>query len=192
MCLILKPLSPNAALKHHFTSLKTFLISLLAGLDINWLDLLARSARQFLGYLPPPPPRQFFTCPTCHWHAVYVLLWQSLKFKMLQIEAIAEGPLSVLFYLPPPEIGCPGQSGDCRALAYNQGYLLQPRVLERKFAWNWFTNTWQFSIIFKPIKSSSSTVKVENFGSNSRLVLDEDEYVEFRLERVLKRWIIFI
>ena len=31
---------------------------------------------------------------------------------MLQIEAIAQGPLSVIFYLPPPEIGCPGQSGN--------------------------------------------------------------------------------
>ena len=28
--------------------------------------------------------------------------------------------------------------------------FLQPRVLERKFPWNWFTNTWQFSLIFKP------------------------------------------
>ena len=27
---------------------------------------------------------------------------------------------------------------------------LQQRVLERKFPWNWFTNTWQFSLIFKP------------------------------------------
>ena len=26
----------------------------------------------------------------------------------------------------------------------------QLRVLERKFPWNWFTNTWQFSLIFKP------------------------------------------
>ena len=28
--------------------------------------------------------------------------------------------------------------------------FLQPRVLERKFPWNWFTNTWQFILIFKP------------------------------------------
>ena len=28
--------------------------------------------------------------------------------------------------------------------------FLQPRVLEWKFPWNWFTNTWQFSLIFKP------------------------------------------
>ena len=28
--------------------------------------------------------------------------------------------------------------------------LLQPRVLEWKIPWNWFTNTWQFSLIFKP------------------------------------------
>ena len=28
--------------------------------------------------------------------------------------------------------------------------FLQPRVLERIFPWDWFTNTWQFSLIFKP------------------------------------------
>ena len=28
--------------------------------------------------------------------------------------------------------------------------FLQPRVLERKFPWDWSTNTWQFSSIFKP------------------------------------------
>ena len=28
--------------------------------------------------------------------------------------------------------------------------VLHPRVLERKFPWNWFTNTWQFSLFFKP------------------------------------------
>ena len=28
--------------------------------------------------------------------------------------------------------------------------FLQPRVLERKFPWDWSTNTWQFSLIFKP------------------------------------------
>ena len=28
--------------------------------------------------------------------------------------------------------------------------FLKQRVLERKFPWNWFTNTWQFSLIFKP------------------------------------------
>ena len=28
--------------------------------------------------------------------------------------------------------------------------FLQLRVLEELFPWNWFTNTWQFSLIFKP------------------------------------------
>ena len=28
--------------------------------------------------------------------------------------------------------------------------FLQLRVLERKFSWNWFPNTWHFSLIFKP------------------------------------------
>ena len=28
--------------------------------------------------------------------------------------------------------------------------FLQPRVIERKFPWNWFTNTWHFFSIFKP------------------------------------------
>ena len=27
---------------------------------------------------------------------------------------------------------------------------LQQMVLERKFTWNWFTNIWKFSLIFKP------------------------------------------
>ena len=30
--------------------------------------------------------------------------------------------------------------------------FLQPRVLEWKFPWNWFPNTWQFSLIFKPFQ----------------------------------------
>ena len=28
--------------------------------------------------------------------------------------------------------------------------FLRQEVSERNFSWNWFTNTWQFSIIFKP------------------------------------------
>ena len=41
---------------------------------------------------------------------------------MLQVEAIARGPLSVRFHLPRPEISCPGQSGNrrCRALVDQQ------------------------------------------------------------------------
>ena len=27
--------------------------------------------------------------------------------------------------------------------------FLQPRVLKRKFPWNWFTDTWQFSLLFE-------------------------------------------
>ena len=30
--------------------------------------------------------------------------------------------------------------------------FLQPRVLERKCPCNWFTNTWQFSLLFKPLQ----------------------------------------
>ena len=28
--------------------------------------------------------------------------------------------------------------------------FLQPKVLKQKFSWNWFTNTLQFSLLFKP------------------------------------------
>ena len=28
--------------------------------------------------------------------------------------------------------------------------FLQLGVLEQKFPWNWFTNTWQFSLLYKP------------------------------------------
>ena len=39
--------------------------------------------------------------------------------------------------------------------------FLKQRVLEQKFLWNWFTNTWQFSLILNHIKSSSSTTSRE-------------------------------
>ena len=37
--------------------------------------------------------------------------------------------------------------------------FLQLRVLERKFPWNWFNNTWQFSLIFKPHQESLSDIQ---------------------------------
>ena len=55
--------------------------------------------------------------------------------------------------------------------------LLQQRVLERKFPWNSFTNTWQFSLIFHPHQ-------IIFIYYNSRLVVDEDDNGKFRLERV--------
>ena len=39
--------------------------------------------------------------------------------------------------------------------------FLQLTVLEGKFPWNYFTNTWQFSLIFHPHQSSSSTTSRE-------------------------------
>ena len=62
--------------------------------------------------------------------------------------------------------------------------FLQQRVLEREFPWNWFTNTWQFSSIFKPHEKHLHPLQVENCDSNSRLVVDEDDNGKLRLERV--------
>ena len=39
--------------------------------------------------------------------------------------------------------------------------FLQPRVLERKFPWNWLNKTWQFPLILNYIESSSSTTSRE-------------------------------
>ena len=40
---------------------------------------------------------------------------------------------------------------------------------------------------FPPTSNHLHTLQVENFDSNSRLVVDEDDNGKFRLERVLKR-----
>ena len=39
--------------------------------------------------------------------------------------------------------------------------FLQPTLFEWKFPWNWFTNTWQFSLFLNHIKSSLSTTSRE-------------------------------
>ena len=57
--------------------------------------------------------------------------------------------------------------------------FLQEKVLGRKFTWNWFINTWQFSLIFK-----AHPLQVVNCDNNSRLVGDEDDDGKLRLERV--------
>ena len=62
--------------------------------------------------------------------------------------------------------------------------FLQPRFLEWKFLWNWFTNTWQFSLIFRPHQIIFIHYKSGNCDSNSRLVLGEDDHGKFRLKRV--------
>ena len=56
--------------------------------------------------------------------------------------------------------------------------FIQQKVLERKFQWNWFTNTRQFSLIFKPRQI------IFIHYNNSRLVVDENDNGKFRLERV--------
>ena len=58
--------------------------------------------------------------------------------------------------------------------------FLQPRVLEWKFSWNCFTNAWLFSLFFKP----HQIIFIHYKSSNSQLVVDEDDYGKFRLERV--------
>ena len=45
----------------------------------------------------------------------------------------------------------------------------------------WFTNTWEFSLIFK---THLYPLQVENYDSNLRFVADEDDNGKFRLERV--------
>ena len=54
--------------------------------------------------------------------------------------------------------------------------FLQLRVLERKFPWDWFTNTWQFSSIFHPHQII--------FIHYKSRIADEDDYGKLRLERV--------
>ena len=70
--------------------------------------------------------------------------------------------------------------------------FLQARVLEWKFPWNWFTNTWQFITYFK--SSSCSLLHVEKCGSNSRLVVDEDDNVKSCLKGLKKNnyWFTFV
>ena len=83
--------------------------------------------------------------------------------------------------------------------------FLQLRVLEWKFPWSCFSNMWQFSLIFHPpqVTSQLHSLQGENYDSNSRLVVDEDDNGKYRLERVkaadyrnghkpLKRWNIFV
>ena len=62
--------------------------------------------------------------------------------------------------------------------------FLQQRILERKFPWNWFTNTWQLPLMLKTTSSHPHPLLVENCDSNSRLVVDEDDNDKLRLERV--------
>ena len=64
--------------------------------------------------------------------------------------------------------------------------FLQQRVLERKFPRNWFTNTWLFSVLFHlhQYHCHLHPLQVDNCDSNSRLVEDEDDNGNCRLERV--------
>ena len=57
--------------------------------------------------------------------------------------------------------------------------FLQQMVLELKCPCNWFTNTWQFSLLFYPHQ-----VVFIHYKSRSRLVVDEDDNGKFRLQRV--------
>ena len=56
-------------------------------------------------------------------------------------------------------------------------------ILERKFSWNCFENN---SIFFhlSPTSYHFHRLQVENCGSNSRLVVDENDTGKFRLQRV--------
>ena len=62
---------------------------------------------------------------------------------------------------------------------------LQPRAIEWKFQRNWLTNTFQFSSSFQPLQIIFIHYKSRmNCDSNSRLVVDEDDNVKFRLDHV--------
>ena len=63
---------------------------------------------------------------------------------------------------------------------------LQLGVLERMFPSDWFTNTWQFSLLFHPhqIIYTVHPLQVDNCDSNSQLAVDVDDNGKFRLERV--------
>ena len=65
--------------------------------------------------------------------------------------------------------------------------FLQLRVLEGKFLLNWSTSIHQYMVIFfnfSPTSNHLHPLQVENCGSNSRLVMDEDDNGKVRLERV--------
>ena len=56
-------------------------------------------------------------------------------------------------------------------------------VLEQQFSWNCFKNNSIF-LYLSPAASHFHPLQVENCDSNSRLVVDEDDYGKFRLKRV--------
>ena len=58
--------------------------------------------------------------------------------------------------------------------------ILQLRVLEWKFPWNLLIDTLQFSTTSNHLHP----LRVENYDSNSRLVVDKDGNGKFRFERV--------
>ena len=59
-------------------------------------------------------------------------------------------------------------------------------ILERKFSWNRFKKNSIF-IHLSPTSSHLHPLQVENCGSNSRLVVDEDDNGKLRLQRVKQR-----
>ena len=45
---------------------------------------------------------------------------------------------------------------------------------------------YEYIVIFFNLSPKSNSLRVENCGSNSRLVVDEDDYGKFRIERANK------
>ena len=60
--------------------------------------------------------------------------------------------------------------------------FLQQRVLERKFPFNLFTNTWQFSSIFHPLQVIF--IHYKSIIATAIRGLDEDDSGKLRLERL--------
>ena len=72
--------------------------------------------------------------------------------------------------------------------------IAQPNFLKRrgfrtKFSWNSLIITLSF-LICHPLPSDLHPLQVENYDSNSRLVLDEDDNGKFRLQRVQLSYLI--
>ena len=60
----------------------------------------------------------------------------------------------------------------------------QLKVLEGTFPWKYLTNTWHLFSFFSPYPSHPYPLQVENYDSNSRLVLDEGDNVKSGLKGI--------
>ena len=83
-------------------------------------------------YYLPDLPLTYFVCCDSHWN------WKCWKLKILP-----RGPLSVIFYLPPPKIGCPGQPLVSNPVFQKFDDLTCNEILRRSY---WGHRGWHFFI----------------------------------------------